>query len=88
MLFPSELQLGVGEVLEANENPRGWKGTNKGKVGGGALACREPPGMEGRGHFIHTGPVHHGDCSRLEVSWGRSTDMEGKWSSMPGAKGS
>ena len=78
----------MGEVLGANENPREWEGANKGKVRGGAPACREPPGMEERGHFVHTCPVHHVDHSRLEVSRCRSTDMEGKWSSMPGAKGS
>ena len=74
----SSLPLGVGEVLGAHENPRGWKGANKGKVGGGAPACREPPGMEGRRHFVHTCPVHHVDCSRLEVRWGRSNRHGGK----------
>lgn len=67
---------------------QGWKGANKGKAGGGAPTCAEPLwGGRGRRHFIHTCPVHHMDCSRLEVSWVGGS-MEGKWSSMPGAKGS
>lgn len=80
LAFESSLQLGVGEVKGGNKNPR--IGERKPGARGIKLpAWREPPPVGGARKRGSYGSPQTGKSARACLS----TDLAGRWRSMPGA---